>query len=104
MVEKKFEDKKSKSMTTKDIKNMTERIKEGLVSLTGFKFPSVIGVKNEGNNEWLVTVELVEKESIPSGMDILGTYEVRANQDGDILDYKRTDLRKRIDTVIDPKV
>ena len=103
MVEEKFEDKKSKSMTTKNIKIMTERIKEGLVSLTGFKFPSVIGVKSEGQ-EWLVTVEVTEKVSIPSGMDILGTYEVRANQDGDILDYKRTDLRKRIDTVIDPKV
>ena len=90
-------------MTTKNIKTMTERVKQEIVSLTGFKSASVIGVKNEGQ-EWLVTVEIVEKESIPSGMDVLGTYEVRADENGDILNYKRTDLRKRIDTAINPRV
>lgn len=90
---------KNKPMTTKDI---IEKAKKELVSLTEFKSPNAIGVKKEGN-EWVVTVELIEKESIPDGMDILGTYEVRTDQNGGILDYRRTDLRKRVDTTFNPE-
>lgn len=91
---------KNKSMTTKDI---TEKAKKELVSLTEFKSPNAIGVKKEGN-EWVITIELIEKESIPYGMDILGTYEVRVDQNGGILNYKRVDLRKRVDTTLNPEV
>ncbi|MBU3999854.1 gas vesicle protein [Patescibacteria group bacterium] len=87
-------------MTTKEI---TEKAKKELVSLTEFKSPNAIGAKKEGN-EWVITIELIEKESIPDGMDILGTYEVRVDQSGSILNYKRTDLRKRVDTALNPEV
>lgn len=90
----------NKSMTTKEI---IEKAKKELVNLTEFKSPNAIGVKKEGN-EWVITIELVEKESIPDGMDILGTYTVRTDQGGGILDYKRTDLRKRVDTTLNPEV
>ena len=43
---------------------------------------------------------MLEKVSIPEGMDILGTYEVRIDDDGKIISYKRTDLRKRSDTAL----
>ncbi len=91
---------KNKSMTTKEI---TEKAKKELVSLTEFKSPNAIGVKKEGN-EWVITIELIEKESIPDGMDVLGTYEVHVDQSGGILNYKRVDLRKRVDTVLNPEV
>lgn len=90
----------NKSMTTKEI---IEKAKKELVNLTEFKSPNAIGVKKEGN-EWVITIELIEKESIPDGMDILGTYAVRADQNGGILDYKRIDLRKRVDTTLNPEV
>lgn len=89
----------NKSMTTKEI---IEKAKKELVNLTEFKSPNAIGVKKEGN-EWVITIELIEKESIPDGMDILGTYAVRTDQSGGILDYKRTDLRKRVDTALNPE-
>lgn len=89
----------NKSMTTKEI---IEKAKKELVNLTEFKSPNAIGVKKEGN-EWVITIELIEKESIPDGMDILGTYAVRTDQGGGILDYKRTDLRKRVDTALNPE-
>jgi len=91
---------KNKSMTTKDI---TEKAKKELVSLTEFKSPNAIGVKKEGN-EWVIMIELIEKESIPYGMDVLGTYEVHTDQSGGILNYKRVDLRKRVDTTLNPEV
>ncbi len=86
--------KDSKNMATKDI---LERAKKELTDLTGFKSPSAVGFKNEGT-ELVVTIEVLEKESIPDGMDIIGTYEVRVDENGRMISYKRTDLRKRVDT------
>ena len=91
---------KSKFMATKDI---LEKAKKELADLTGFKSPSAIGFKKEGN-ELIATIEVIEKESIPDGMDILGTYEVRVDQDGKIIGYERTDLRKRVDTALNKEV
>jgi hypothetical protein len=91
---------KSKFMATKDI---LEKAKKELADLTGFKSPSAIGFKKEGN-ELIATIEVIEKESIPDGMDVLGTYEVRVDQDGKIIGYERTDLRKRVDTALNKEV
>ena len=87
---------KIKNMATKDI---LEKAKRELADLTGFKSPSAIGFKQEGN-ELIATIEVIEKESIPDGMDVLGTYEVRVDDSGKIISYERTDLRKRVDTAL----
>lgn len=85
-----------KTMATKDI---LEKAKKELADLTGFKSPSAIGFKKEGN-ELIATIEVIEKASIPDGMDVLGTYEVRVDEGGKIISYERTDLRKRVDTTL----
>lgn len=82
------------------IKDIAEKAKKELAGLTGFKSPSVIGIKKEGNKH-VVTVEIVEKTSIPDGMDILGSYEVEVSEKGNVLGYKRTGLRKRTDTGVE---
>ena len=87
---------KIKNMATKDI---LEKAKKELVDLTGFKSPSAVGFKKEGN-ELIATIEVIEKESIPDGMDVLGTYEVQVDEGGKIIRYERTDLRKRADTAL----
>lgn len=91
---------KIKLMATKDI---LEKAKKELADLTGFKSPSAIGFKKEGN-ELIATIEVIEKESIPDGMDVLGTYEVRVDENGKIISYERTDLRKRVDTALNKEV
>lgn len=91
---------KIKTMATKDI---LEKAKKELADLTGFKAPSAIGFKKEGN-ELIATIEVIEKESIPDGMDVLGTYEVRVDESGKIISYERTDLRKRVDTALNKEV
>lgn len=91
-------DEKNKTITTHmATKDLLEKAKKELVDLTGFKFPSAVGFRQEGA-ELIVTIEVVEKESIPDGMDIIGTYEVRVGDAGKIIGYERTDLRKRSDT------
>lgn len=80
-----------------EIKEILEKAKKELASLTGFKSPACIGIKREGT-KWIVNIEIIEKTSIPESMDILGTYEVNMSDTGKIHGYKRIGLRKRMDT------
>lgn len=59
-----------------------------------------IGVKGMAKEKegWKVTIEMVEKKSIPDGMDILGLYEVWVDDKGEIFGFERKKLRKRTDT------
>lgn len=80
-----------------DIKDITERAKKELAALTGFTAPKAIGVERAGK-DWKVIVEIVEKESIPNGMDVLGIYAVKFSDTGSLLGYTRERMRKRNDT------
>ena len=78
-------------------KELIEKAKKDLSNLTGFTSPAGIGLKKDEKG-WVATIEIVEKKSIPDGMDLLGTYEVRMDLKGNMLGYERKGLRKRIDT------
>lgn len=80
------------------IQNIAETAKKELRELTGFTSPALVGARKEGVG-WVFSVELVEKKSIPEGMDIIGFYEVNADASGNIVEYKRKSSRKRIDNV-----
>jgi alcohol dehydrogenase class IV len=80
-----------------NIKSVTERAKIELKDLTGFDASSVTSIKKEGDT-WKVMVELLEKIGIPDRMDILGIYEARIDNTGDLVGYERKGLRKRGDT------
>ncbi len=76
---------------------MIEKARSELNNLTGLEISSTVGAEKEGDG-WLVTMEVVEKHSIPDGMDILAVYENRLDADGNMLEFKRVRMRKRIDT------
>lgn len=80
-----------------DMVELSQKARAGLERVTGLATSSVVGLAPE-EDHWVVTLEMVEKRSIPDGMDVLGTYEVKVNAKGDILDFSRTRLRKRGDT------
>lgn len=69
-----------------------------LHALTGLEVSSTLEAAREGD-EWLVTLEVVEKRSIPESMDILAAYRTRLDLEGSVLEFKRIKMRKRIDTV-----
>lgn len=71
---------------------------EKLSQLTGLKPSSVVGVLRDGEVGWTVGVEMVEKKSIPESMDVLALYEVKVSNEGELLGFTRTRLRKRMDT------
>ena len=78
-------------------KEIIEKAKKQLADLSGFKEPAGIGLKKEKEG-WMVTIEIVEKESIPKGMDILGTYEVHLDVKGELLGYEKIAMQKKMDT------
>ena len=78
-------------------KEIIEQAKKQLADLTGFKEPAGIGFKKEKEG-WVVTCEIIEKKSIPEGMDVIGTYEVRLDVKGDLLGYEKIAMRKKMDT------
>ena len=68
-----------------------------LKNLTGLEISSTVEAKKEEEG-WMVTIEVIEKHSIPDGMDILAIYDTRLDNEGSMLEFKRVRMRKRIDT------
>jgi hypothetical protein len=46
---------------------------------------------------WRVTAEVVERKSVPDTSDLLGIYELRLDEAGNLLRYERTRMRRRCD-------
>ncbi len=80
-----------------ETKEIIEQAKKQLADLTGFTSPAGTGLKKEKEG-WMVTVEIIEKKSIPEGMDIIGTYEVQLDAKGNLLGYEKIAMRKKMDT------
>ena len=79
------------------IPKLVERAREDLSSLTGLELGSTLSVTKDEQG-WRVQVEMVEKKSLPDGMDILATYEALMDDQGEMIEFKRAAMRKRIDT------
>lgn len=82
-----------------DMFELAQKAKGRVEQVTGLKASSVTGVAQDEEGHWVVTLEMLEKKSIPDSMDILGTYEVKMDGEGKVLDFARTRLRRRGDTV-----
>jgi hypothetical protein len=58
----------------------------------------VTSVKKDGDF-WNVAVEVLERRAVPNSQDLLGKYEFKLDEAGELLAYKRTELRRRTDLV-----
>jgi len=87
------------NLKTMGIKEIIEKARQALVDSTGFQKPRGIGAKKVGK-EWQVRVEITEKSSIPEAMDVLGIYDVRLDEEGNLVGYERKGLKKRSDTEV----
>ncbi len=79
------------------LSELIAKAREELSKITGLELGNVIGsTKTEAG--WLISVEMVEKHSIPDQMDILAVYDALMDDEGTLLQFKRKRMRKRIDT------
>ncbi|MDD5014001.1 MAG: gas vesicle protein [Atribacterota bacterium] len=82
----------------KELGTLIEKARKELSTLTGLATSSTVGVtKNEKG--WNISIEMVEKRSIPDQMDILALYEVFLDEDGNLLNFERKSMRRRMDSM-----
>jgi hypothetical protein len=60
-----------------------------LADLTG-KLPETVSALTRQEGGWLVRIEMVETSRIPNTSDVLGSYEVDLDENGELLEYRRT--------------
>lgn len=60
-----------------------------IIELTG-KQPEGVTAVEPMSDGWLIAVEVIEDQRVPSAADILATYEAELAPDGTLLAYRRT--------------
>lgn len=80
-----------------DVSELVSKFLTAFPPLINLPASSVVGV-SRSDDGWVVSIEMIEKKSIPDSMDVLGCYEVKLDDGGEIRDFSRVRLRKRGDT------
>jgi len=83
----------------KDVGTLIEKARKELSKLTGLIASSTIGATKDEKG-WHISIEMVEKRSIPDQMDLLALYEVLLDEDGNLLSFERKSMRRRMDSVV----
>jgi hypothetical protein len=82
------------------MKELVEKIKKDMVDLTSLKFNTITGLGiDEESGARRVTLELVERHAIPDSQDLLGIYEVLADDSDNIQTFRRISMRRRSDVM-----
>jgi len=83
--------------------NADEIIKKAQEDFARLSKTPVNGIVGLSKTEegWIVSVETLERKAIPDTMDVMGLYEVRLDNDGNLLSFDRKKLRKRGETNAD---
>ena len=63
--------------------------KEQIVALTGLPASTVSGMHKDEHG-WHVILDMVELKRIPNSSDVLATYDVVMDGEGNLLHYRRT--------------
>jgi hypothetical protein len=74
-----------------------KKAQEDFARLSKIPVDGVIGL-SKTDEGWVVSLEALERRAIPDTMDVLGLYEVRLDDEGNLLGFDRKKLRKRGET------
>ncbi len=83
-------------MATEGILDLGEKSRGIIEELLDKHAESVISVTKE-ENEWKVLVEVLERRAVPDTQDLLGRYELKLDENKELLGYERVVLRRRQD-------
>jgi Gas vesicle synthesis protein GvpO len=61
-----------------------------LGALIGRPVESVFGMERDDDDNWRMSIQVVELARIPNSTDVLGSYDVTLDGDGDVVSYRRT--------------
>jgi len=82
------EDVPRKGVAGDRLRRMTEHARDVVQDLTGATVESVSGLDQTANG-WRVSVEALEIRRIPESTDVLATYDVEVDPDGDLVRFER---------------
>ena len=82
------ESKTAKSKSPLPGREVTQRAREQLEEMMGRPVEAVLGMVRAAEG-WVVTVQVVELQRIPSSTDVLGSYDVDVDVDGVVVGYRR---------------
>ncbi|MFC9229685.1 gas vesicle protein [Streptomyces decoyicus] len=85
---------KDKETPTSDPGAMARRAAELLQSLISHRAEGVTAVRRTDDG-WCVAVDVLELARIPDTTSLLATYEVKLDDDGELLEYYRTHRYRR---------
>jgi hypothetical protein len=73
---------------------VAQRAKRQLAEVTGFKPVAAVGSYRDAKG-WHMSVDMLEMARVPDSTDLLGTYEVDLDEDGNMVKFekKRAHLR-----------
>ena len=80
-----------------NVDEVTKKAQEDFARLSKIPVDGVIGL-SKTDEGWVVSLEALERRAIPDTMDVLGLYEIRLDDEGNLLGYDRKKLRKRGET------
>jgi len=72
-----------------------QRAMDTLADLVGCPAEGITGIRRNDDG-WIVEVEVLEVERVPETSDVLATYEVEIDDDGEIVEFHR--LRRYLRT------
>ena len=70
------------------VRKVGQRALEELAELVGCPAEGVIGVRRDDDG-WVVTVEVLEVGRVPETTDVLASYDVVVDEEGDVMEYRR---------------
>jgi hypothetical protein len=84
-------DRAARRSRTRDlpVAELAQLARDQLSEITGLKAESVTSLKQYDDGTWRVSVELLELSRIPDALDVIGSYEVELDDDGQLLGYER---------------
>lgn len=68
---------------------VAQHARRELAEITGLKPQGVTALEQYDDGSWKVIVELLELSRVPETDDIIGSYEVEVDEDGQLLGYRR---------------
>ncbi len=71
------------------VRELLEAAKDQAAALIGKQVESVSSIDRDGDDAWVVSVEVLEMERVPNTMDILASYELKLSDDGELLGFNR---------------
>jgi hypothetical protein len=63
--------------------------REALQELTGKEPETVSGLSRDDDGSWTISLDVVELSRVPSTTDVLATYEIALDREGELVDMHR---------------